>query len=306
MGQSLGRLLLGRVVSGAAVVVGVVALTWMTLWVLRPSLIDDGSPVLRQLTGYLGRVFLHFDLGQAIGPGSPRVAEQLRTGLPADLALLLGGVVVGVALGVGGGALAALRPRSLAARAAEALALVAFAAPVYVVGLGLLLLFGSDIALIDLGVGIPLQYVEWGTSPSRWVGAHLVPWFVLGLPLAGLCFRVMAQTTVGALGEPYLQTARAKGLTSRRVVLRHAAPSGLFPTLTLAGAATNQTLLNLVLLEPVFGVPGAFRDFADVVGNTDVNTLLGIVLEIAVLVVVANLVVDLVLRALDPLQRRSA
>lgn len=305
MKGSVGRIVLGRIVTGAAVVVAVVALTWLTLWVLRPRIISDGTPVLGQLTGYLGRVFLHLDLGAARRPGSPGVAEVLRDDLPADLSLLLGGVIAGVTLGVAGGALAALRPRSLLARTGEAVALVAFAAPVYVVGLGLLLLFGTQIAAVDLGVGIPLQYVDWGESPARWLGALLVPWLVLGLPLAGLCFRVMAQTTIAALGEPYLETARAKGLRHRGVVLRHAAPSGLVATLTLAGAATNQTLLNLVLLEPVFGVPGVFRSFSAVVGSSDVNLLLGIVLVISVLVVTTNLVVDLVVRAIDPRQRRA-
>jgi peptide/nickel transport system permease protein len=297
---SAGRLVLGRLVSGTAVVVAVVALTWLTVYALRPNIISDGSSVVGQLSGYLERAFLHFDLGVTIRPGSPSVADVLRAGVGADLSLLVGGVVVGVTIGVVGGALAALQPRSPAARAAEVVALFAFAGPVYVVGLGLLLLFGAEIAAVPLPVGIPLSYVEWGESPARWFGALLIPWLVLGLPLGGLCFRVMAQTTVQALGEPYLQTARAKGLGRGRVVLRHAAPSGLVPTLTLAGAATSTTLLNLVLLEPVFSVPGSLRAFSVVVGTTDVHLLLGLVLEIAALVVVMNLLVDLALYVLDP------
>jgi peptide/nickel transport system permease protein len=301
--SSLSRFLLVRVLTGAAVVVAVVAITWLTLFVLRPNVIDDGTPVLRQLTGYLGRVFLHFDLGNALQPGSPDVGGLILAGLPADLALLAGGLVVGAALGVGGGALVALRPRSLAARAAEAVAFVAFASPVYVVGLALLLLFGAEIAAVPVGVGIPLHYVEWGESPVRWFGALLVPWLVLGLPLAGLCFRVMSGLTIEALGAPYVQTARAKGLSHRAAVLRHAAPSGLLPTLSLAGAAMNTTLLNLALLEPVFGVPGVLRDLPEVIGTTDVDLLLGLTLVIAVLVVALNLAVDLLLRALDPALR---
>lgn len=303
---SLGRFLLVRVLTGAAVVVGVVTLTWLTLFVLRPSIIDDGTPVLRQLTGYLGRVFLHLDLGTADRAGSPTVAGQIRAGLPADLSLLVGGVLVGTVLGVTGGALAALRPRSLAVRTAEVVAFFGFAAPVFVVGLGLLLLFGASIHALPTPVGIPLQYVEWGDGgPARWFGALIVPWIVLGLPLAGLTFRVMSGLTVEALDATYVQTARAKGLTRRATVLRHAAPSGLLPTLTLAGAATNTTLLNLALLEPVFGVPGLMRDLPDVVGTSDTNLLLGIALVAAVLVVAMNLVVDLVIRAVDPAGRTT-
>ncbi len=289
MRSSFAPFLLGRVASGAAAVVAVVAATWLTLYLLRPNLIDDGTGLVPQLTGYLGRAFLHFDLGIAQLPGAPTVASRVTEGLPADLQLLLGGIVAGLALGVGGGALAALKPRSAGARAGEALAFVAYASPVFVVGLGLLLLFGADIAALPIGGGIPLEYVPFGESPARWFGALLVPWVVLGLPLAGLCFRVMSGMTVEAFGEPYVQTARAKGLTHRATVLRHAAPSGLMPTLTLAGAATNTTLLNLALLEPVFSVPGLLRDFPRVLGTTDVPLLLGMTLVIAALVVAMNL-----------------
>ena len=302
---SLARFLVVRVLSGAVVVVAVVAGTWLTLYLLRPNIIDDGTPVAGQLTGYLGRVFLHFDLGTALLPGDPTVASRLRAGIPADLALLVGGVLAGTTLGVGGGALAALRPRSLAVRIGEALAFVALASPVFVVGLGLLLLFGAHIATVPLGVGIPLEYVEWGESPAGWLGALLVPWLVLGLPLAGLCFRMMSGMTVEALREPYVQTARAKGVGRRATVLRHAAPSALLPTLALAGAATNTTLLNLALLEPVFGVPGVLRDLPQVVGTTDVDLLLGVTLVIAVLVVTLNIIVDVLLRALDPALRQT-
>lgn len=301
--SSFGRFLLVRVVTGAAVVVAVVAITWLLLFLLRPNIIDDGTPVLRQLTGYLGDVFLRFDLGVSLVPGSPTVASRIGEGVRADLALLIGGILVGTAVGVTAGALAALRPRSLAVRAGEVLSLFAFAAPVYVVGLGLLLLFGSEIAVVPIGGGIPLQYVEFDESPLRWFTALIVPWIVLGLPLAGLCFRVMSGMTVDALDAQYVQTARAKGLSRRASVLRHAAPTGLLPTLTLAGAATNTTLLNLALLEPVFGVPGLFRDVPRVVGSTDVDLLLGLTLLTALLVVTLNLVVDILLRALDPALR---
>jgi ABC-type dipeptide/oligopeptide/nickel transport system permease component len=121
---SLARMIAARIATGAGVVVGVVALAWLTLFVLRPNVIDDGTPVLRQLTGHLERAFLHFDLGTAKVPGSPTVASRIRAGLPADLALLAGGLVTGTAPGVAGCALAALRPRSAAARAAEAVAVL--------------------------------------------------------------------------------------------------------------------------------------------------------------------------------------
>lgn len=158
---------------------------------------------------------------------------------------------------------------------------------------------------MPLPVAIPLQYVEFDESPTGWLAALIVPWFVLGLPLAGLCFRVMSGLTVEVQGAQYVQAARAKGLTHRAVVLRHAAPSGLIGTLTLVGAATNVTIVNLALLEPVFGIPGVYRDLPRAAGSSSPDEVLGLTLVSAVLVVTSNLLVDLVLRAIDPVFRNA-
>ncbi|MCW2959218.1 MAG: hypothetical protein JWO90_238 [Solirubrobacterales bacterium] len=80
----------------------------------------------------------------------------------------------------------------------------------------------------------------------------------------------MTGMTLTALGAPYVQSARAKGLGRRATVLRRAEPSGLLPTLTLTGAATSTTLVRLALLEPRSGVPGPFRELPRVIGTTDV------------------------------------
>jgi len=97
-------------------------------------------------------------------------------------------------------------------------------APVYVVGLLLLLTFGSGIALVDIGVTIHTTYVPFGENPIRWLGAIVVPWIVLGLPVAGLCLRMMRGATVEVVHEEYIRAAAAKGLSERAVLRRHAPP----------------------------------------------------------------------------------
>jgi peptide/nickel transport system permease protein len=294
-------LMVGRHVLGAAaVVVLVTALAWILLHSLRPDLFGPDA----DLFGYLGRVFLHFDFGTSEGLGRPDVAEVLRERVPADAALFLGGLAVGMLGGIAGGAYAATRGRSASAWLMQAAAMLAMCTPVYVVGMSFLLLFGQDIAIVDLGVGIPVKYVEFDDSPVRWLGALVVPWIVLGLPLAGLLLRSMYGATREALAEEPVRTARAKGLSERLVLRRHAVPLGVGPALSLAGAAANVMLTNMVLLERVFNVPGVFQRLPQSVGQADVAMLLALTLVGAVFVSLTSMISDVLLAWVDPRVRR--
>src|SRR3954452_15123261 len=157
MGGSVLRLG-GRLARGAGVGGGVTALTWLAMRVLRPSwFTGDPRPVPTQLVDYLDRGFLHFDLGRTFRPPQDRVAAIIRRGLPADFSLLVGGTVMGVLGGTAAGTYCAARRGTAIARALEASAAFLIFAPLYVFGLGLILLFGSDIALIEVGVHIPRE-----------------------------------------------------------------------------------------------------------------------------------------------------
>ena len=179
--------------------------------------------------------------------------------------------------------------------------MVAQCAPVYVVGLFLLLTFGDRIGTAGLPVGIPLQYVGFTEGgPGRWLLAILAPWIVLGLPLAGVTFRMMRGSLRDSAREDFLLAARARGVGSRVLRLRHHARFALAPTITLAGAATNATILNLAIVERVFGASGTYRHLDDAVATADVGLLLGLTFVTAAYVAVAGVVVDGALRRLDP------
>ena len=299
------RLVLGRIVGGTAVVVAITAITWLMFRLLRPEMFADGGGLVGQLSDYLGGVFLHGDFGRSWSTSGREVAELLRNGIGADVSLMVGGLAVGLLGGIGGGLLAAVLAGRWSGRALEALAMVALCAPVYVVGLELLLLFGADIGKVGLPAGIPLSYVPLADSPARWLGSLIVPWIVLGLPLAGLCLRLMRASAVEVMDRDFIRAAHGKGLRDRTVLRHHIAPAAAAPTLSLVGAAIPMMVTNIVLVENVFQIDGAFANLNRSIGAGDMPLILGLTTLGAAFIVAANLVVDLALTWLDPRVREA-
>jgi peptide/nickel transport system permease protein len=306
MGASLGRFVLTRLLSVAAVVVMVTAVTWLCIHLLRPEpfAFDDRSLIV-QLGDYLNRAFLHFDLGHSWETNQPAVADLLRQGLPADLWLLFGGLAFGILTGVAAGAFVGSRPRSGAARAIETTAMFCLCAPVYVVGLSLLLLFGAGIAFTGIGF-MPLKYVPFSEDPLGWLGSMITPWIVLGLPLAAMCERMMNSSMRETLHEEFVRTALAKGISRRRMLRRHAVPAAVAPVFTLAGVTVPVMVTNMVLVELTFSVPGIFLGVRNSMEKADFPVIQGTVVEAAFLVAIASLVVDVALAWLDPRMRTAS
>jgi peptide/nickel transport system permease protein len=293
-----------RILASAGVVVLCTAAIWLLLHWLRPEAFQGEGALLPGLGRYLRDAFLHFDLGVSRGLNRP-VADVVREGLPADVQLLVGGVVTGLAAGIAGGTYCAARPDSAPAHVLHVVAMVGVCAPVYVVGLLTLLLFGSHIGrLADLG--IPLTYTPFGSAPGRWLTSMVVPWLVVGFPLAGGALRVMRAQTVEIRDEDYLRTARAKGLSEREVFRRHALRPAVAPVLSMAGATANATLLNMVLVERAFSIPGVFQHLTGAMDRGDFSILFALTIEGAIIVCAANLAADLALMAVDPRVRRAA
>jgi peptide/nickel transport system permease protein len=302
MALSTGKFVLGRVLSVAVVVIGVTALTWLAVNALRPDLrAGDDRFILVGLADYLQSAFLHFDFGVSRTGSNRQVEDLIRQGLPADLSLLAGGLAVGLLAGIAGGAYCAARPGTFAARALETAAALFMCAPVYVVALLLLLLFGAGLGMVvSSGPAIPTSYTTFGDSPLGWAGSLLVPWLVLGLPLAGVCLRMMRASMNEVLDEDYLRTARAKGLRMRTVVRRHAVPTAVAPVFSLTGVTMPIVVTNLVLIEQVFSVPGVFTGMKRGIAAGDFELLFGLTAVAAGLVAVSTLVTELVLAWLDP------
>jgi peptide/nickel transport system permease protein len=304
VGSSTTRLA-GRLLGLVAVVVGVTALTWLAMRALRPAwFAGDGRSVPSQLAGELDRTFLHFDLGRQWAPPQDRVANIIRRGLPADLSLLIGATVFGFVAGTAAGTYCGARPGTPLARALEGAAAFFIFAPLYVVGLSLILLFGSDIALIEIGVHIPREYVPFGESPLRWVGSLIVPWILVGLPLAALLLRLTRTSIDDVLHEDYIVTATAKGLDERTVLRRHVVRAAAAPVISATGMTVNLTITNVVLIESVFAIPGVFGRMKNAIAYGDFPMLMGITIVGAVFIALGNLLADLALARIDPRVRR--
>ncbi len=296
-----------RLCAAIAVIVGASALTFVTFRVLKPESFDDGRSLPLALLSFLERAFLHFDLGESRMPGHRDVTGMVLEALPADVSLLAGALVIGTVVGVAGGAVCAVHPRSWLSRSLDALATLAVCAPVYWVGLMSLYLFAPDIGSIPLPfVGTQGTYQPLTDDPARWLRGLILPWIVLALPVAGMCLRMMRVSMQDALRQDYMRTALAKGLTWPTVVRRHAVPAGAPPVISLAGVTMATVVANAILIEQTFNIPGVLRLSTRAMGRVedagfvDFELLQGIVITGALLVVTANLVADTLLGWLDP------
>jgi peptide/nickel transport system permease protein len=165
----------------------------------------------------------------------------------------------------------------------------------------LILVFGKSVgAPVPLAIVAPNSYAALTDDPLRWLNALLVPWLVVGAPLAAMCLRMTRASLPEVVDADFIRTATAKGLPPSRVTLRHALPVALSPTLSLAGASMPLLVGNAILVEAVFGIPGVYRLIPGAIDNGNFPVLQGIVIVGAVFVVMANAVVDVTLAALDP------
>ena len=178
--------------------------------------------------------------------------------------------------------------------------------PVYVVGLLALLLFGAGLGMVGFLAHIPTAYVPFSDSPTGWVGALLMPWIVLGLPLFGVALRMMRASMSEVLDEDYLRTASAKGLRPTTVIRRHAVPSAVAPVFSLMIVTMPVVVTNLVLIEQVYSIPGVFTGMRRGIATGDFDLLFALTAVAAAFVAIAGLVAELVLTWLDPRMRARA
>lgn len=299
--RSLPAFILTRVVAIVVVVLAVAVITFLMLHLLRPEAwAGDPRSTAHQLVDYVKGVFLHYDFGTSWETQSPPVADKLNEGVPADVSLLVGGLVVGTVTGMAGGAYCASRPGRPLTRLLEGLAAFFLCAPVYWVGLMLILTFGDEFGVIPIPLFQTNVYQPLSESPGEWLRALLVPWFVLGAPLAALCLRMTRASMADVLDEDYLRTALAKGLTPWGVTRHHALPAASSPVLTLVGVNMATLVTNMVLIEHAFSIPGLFQDLPAAMENGNFPLLQGMTIVTATLVVLASLAVDVVQAWIDP------
>jgi peptide/nickel transport system permease protein len=132
-----------------------------------------------------------------------------------------------------------------------------------------------------------------------------LPWIVLGLPLAAITMRMLRATLTETLEEDFVRTARGKGLSPRRVMRKHAIPAASAPVISLVGVTMGTLIVNAILLEYTFSIPGMFSLMTRAMGQGDFPTIEGVAIGGALLVVTANLLADIVHAWLDPRVRAT-
>jgi peptide/nickel transport system permease protein len=264
---------------------------------IRKSLGLD-RPVYVQFWRYMKGVFLHFDLGYSY-QNSVSVRSELMARLPVTISLTIGAFVVWILIAVPIGVISAVRPRSLLDRASMGVALVAISAPVYFLGLLALFAFSKDIGLVRLLPGAG-AYTPFTQNPWHWFTGLIMPWCVLAAGFAAFYARMIRGNLIDTLGEDYVRTARAKGLSERRVVMRHGLRAALTPVVTMAGLDIGILLGGAILTETVFNIPGIGRFAYDSIVNSDLPAVQGTVLFGAFFIILANLVVDILYAFVDP------
>ncbi|GEB54704.1 ABC transporter permease [Streptomyces gardneri] len=226
---------------------------------------------------------------------SQSVWDLLVDRLPVSASLALGAAAIWLVLGLTAGVTAALHKDTLIDRALMVGAVAAASLPVYFTSV--LLIFG----LIRVSGLLPYpQYVAFGDDPLSWATNLLLPWLALAVLYAAMYARQSRSSMIESMAEPYIRTARAKGLPRRTVVVKHGLRAGMTPILTIFGMDLGGLLAGAVITESIFGLPGIGRLFYGALSSGDQPVILGVTLLAATFIVVANLAVDLLYAVVDP------
>ncbi|HEV3283096.1 MAG TPA: ABC transporter permease [Solirubrobacteraceae bacterium] len=269
---------------------------------LRHDLGLDKS-LLTQFWDYMKAIFLHFDLGFSY-QSSASVKSLIVNRLPATVSLVLGGAILWLVTGLTIGIVSARRPGTLLDRFSMGGALVFVSAPEYWLGLIVLYLFAADIGVWKIFPGSG-SYVSLTSDPAKWFSSLILPWFVVAAGTAAIYARLMRSSLIETMDQDYIRTARAKGLSERRVVFRHGVRSAINPILTILGLDIGILLGSAILVETVFNIPGIGRLNYDAIQHADFPIVQGTVLLASFFVIVANIVVDIAYAYLDPRVRYS-
>ena len=257
----------------------------------------------RPLPEQFGRyalALLRGDLGYSFSYGQP-VGRVIVGRLPATLLLTGTALALSTALGILLGMLTATRPHGALDNGIAVATLTAYAMPVFWLGQLLVLLFAVRLGLLPVQGMVSVREGYTGGRHLLDVAQHLaLPALTLALPQLALTARLTRTGLREALAEEYIATARAKGLTERAVLWRHALRNALLPVVTALGGHVGVLLTGAALTETVFAWPGLGRLLLDAALKRDYPLLMAIFLLVSLVVVAANLLTDLVYTALDP------
>jgi peptide/nickel transport system permease protein len=311
----MGRFILRRIIG---MVLVLFAVSWLVFFIF--TVIPNGDPAVRMAgknstnvqieairkewgfedpfyTQY-GHMMKQVFTGQLVSyTNQTDVIEEIKKGLPRTFALSIGAAIIWMALGVALGLYSAVKAGRFSDRLLTVLALIGISMPVFWVG-----------ALMNHYIGFKLGwfpnggYAEIGADGLwQWFYHLVMPWTALSLLFIGVYSRVLRSNVLDTINDDYVRTARAKGISERRIMIRHVLRNSLIPIITLWGLDFGVVIGGgAVLTESVFDLQGVGQYFAESITALDVPPVLGVTLLGAFFIVILNTVVDIVYAALDP------
>jgi len=258
-----------------------------TIHKLRKELhLDDSLPM--QFVHYVSNV-LRGDFGKSFITGGP-VSEELLIKFPNTLILAVASMIIAIITGLTMGIVSSLRPQSVLDKITMLFALAGISAPVFWVGL-----------MLVLFIGVFLQWLP----PTGFGGIEyiILPAITLGLRSAAYLARLTRATMLDVLNQDYIRTARMKRLPEWKVILKHGFPNILIPIITVIGTDFGSYLSGAVLTESIFGWPGIGRYALEAILKRDFPVIQGTVLFMALMFILANLIVDIFYGIVDPRMR---
>jgi peptide/nickel transport system permease protein len=260
------------------------------LWLDRPL------PV--QYAHWRGNV-LHGNLGYS-WRNRENVTTLIEQKLPVTAQLSVMAFLMAVAIGIPAGVIAAVRRNSVWDYLANGVGLAGLSIPTFWLGIMMILFFSVRLGWLPPSGYVPLT-VDWVRS----LATTIMPAFVLSGAIAAVLMRHTRSAMLGAMGQDFVRTARAKGLPERVVVVRHALRNALIPVVTLGALELGTLLSGAVLTEQVFSIPGFGKMIVDAVFNRDYPVVQGVVLVTATLIVVLNLLADVLYVLINPRLRAT-
>jgi len=309
----MGRFILRRLIGMVAVLFAVSVITFLVFNVIpnsdpaqrmagknaTPELVesitkewgfDDSLP--QQYLTMMRKIFT----GDLISySGRENVNERIVEGIPETFSLCIGAAAIWIFFGILFGYLSAVRAGGWLDRALTALAVIGISMPVFALAAIFLNYLTYKTEIFPSG-----GYVELTENPIDWAYHLILPWVTLAILYAGFYSRVLRSSMLDVMNEDYVRTARAKGLSERRVMRHHVMRNSLIPIVTLFGLDFGALLGGAILIEGIFSLDGIGQYAYEALSNVDLPPIMAVVLFGAFFIVVFNTVVDIAYAYLDP------
>jgi peptide/nickel transport system permease protein len=266
------------------------------------------QPYWKQYLIFLGNL-LHGNLGFSYVQQRP-VSQIIWPAMRATASLVLGAAVIWLAIAIPVGAYGGLRPRSFGDVAGRTLAILGMSIPVFWLAPVIAYLLGYQptqgklfgLPVLPVGTKLfPIEgYVDFGTNPVQWAYHLILPCITLAIGFAAVYIRFIRTLTSEQLGEDYTRTARAKGASTQRVLVRHVGRNVTPSVTVLLGADVATALTGVFFVETVFAIPGIGYTGLSAIENLDYPVITAVIIVAAVIAVIANTVVDIAHMGLDP------